>query len=273
MVKNINGDIYSDLITVARPETFWSGGERSLSAIRYIVIHGTATTNIVGAYSTWLKSRNNQTSANYLVTDNDIMGCVGENFIAWHSGGTGAITNANSIGIEHINSSIGNYNDASTYLFSDKTLENGARLVAEICKRLGLKPDRSTIKMHREVSATACPQTLNIDDYVRRVQKYYNGTQSTATQTQQQSNQTKSGGLLPMEFTFQISGDKAHDPRTVYYANSARGIYHGLTNIDEWNVIKNIYKDSTGRDMPHYKWDAKAPWYVRAISGMQLKKI
>ncbi len=92
-----------------------------------------------------------------------------------------------------------------------------------------------------------------------------------ATTTTTQSTQSLGG--LPMEFTFQISGDKAHDPRTVYYANTSRGIYRGLTNIDEWKIIQHIYKDCTGRDMPHYKWDAGAPWYVRVIAGMQLKKI
>ncbi|MCS4488367.1 peptidoglycan recognition protein family protein [Streptococcus sciuri] len=273
MVKNVNGDVYSDLITIARPEVFWSGGARP-QAIRYIVIHGTATTNVVGAYSTWLKSRNYQTSANYLVTDSDIMGCVGENFVAWHSGGRGAITNENSIGIEHINSYIGNLNDASTYLFSDRTLENGARLTAEICKRLGLAPDRSTIKMHREVSQTACPQTLNIDDYVRRVQKYYNGGAAQPTpqaQPQPAKTATPTGGL-EMEFTFRIEGDPKRDWRRVYYANSARGTYHWLTNEDELKIIRQIYKDGTGRDLPHYVWNTKAPWYNRAFAALNLRE-
>lgn len=170
--KNVNGDLYSGLITEARPEVFWSGGKRS-GKIQYIVIHGTATTSVTGAYSTWLRSRNNQTSAHYLVTPNATMGCVGENYVAWHSGGTGAITNENSIGIEHINSSIGDVNDPNTYLFDDATLDRGAKLVAEICLRYGLKPDSSVIVPHRQASATACPQTLDMTDYIKRVQRYY----------------------------------------------------------------------------------------------------
>lgn len=173
--KNFNGDIYSDLVTIARPELFWNGGSRPLSAIKYIVIHGTATTSVTGAYSTWLKSRNNMTSANYLVTPTETMGCVGENYVAWHSGGTGTITNYNSIGVEHINSYIGNYNDASTYLFDNRTIDRGAKLVAEICKRLGIVPSSRTIVPHRSVSATACPQTLNMTDYIAKVLAYYNG--------------------------------------------------------------------------------------------------
>ncbi|MHB9781197.1 peptidoglycan recognition protein family protein [Streptococcus sp. 10F2] len=171
--KNVNGDLYSGLITEARPEVFWSGGKRT-SKIQYIVIHGTATTSVTGAYSTWLRSRNNMTSAHYLVTPNATMGCVGENHVAWHSGGEHAITNENSIGIEHINSHIGNVNDPNTYLFDDATLERGAKLVAEICLRYGLKPDASVIVPHRQASATACPQTLDMADYIKRVQRYYN---------------------------------------------------------------------------------------------------
>lgn len=177
--KNVNGDLYSGLITEARPEVFWSGGKRT-SPIKYIVIHGTATTSVEAAYNTWLRSRNNMTSAHYLVTPNATMGCVGENYVAWHSGGEHAITNENSIGIEHINSYIGNVNDPNTYLFDDATLERGAKLVAEICLRYGLKPDSSVIVPHRQASATACPQTLDMDDYIKRAQRYYkemkNGT-------------------------------------------------------------------------------------------------
>ncbi len=80
-------------------------------------------------------------------------------------------------------------------------------------------------------------------------------------------------GGLPMEFTFEVTGDKNFSKGTVYYANTNRGIYRGLRHYDEWTVLKNIYKDSTGREMPHYKWNAGAPWYMRAIQGACLKEI
>lgn len=80
-------------------------------------------------------------------------------------------------------------------------------------------------------------------------------------------------GGLPMEFTFEVTGDKNFSKGTVFYANTNRGIYRGLRHYDEWTVLKNIYKDSNGRDMPHYKWDAGAPWYMRAIQGASLKEI
>ena len=157
MVKNVNGDVYSDLITSSRPEIFWGGGERELSKIKYIVIHGTGGTRLDPIWSTWTKGSDRQASAHYVVADNQIIGCMGENFIAWHSGGTGTITNFNSIGVEHLNSYIGNIDDPQSYLFSDATIETGAKLVAELCKRLGIAPSIQTIVPHRSVSATSCP--------------------------------------------------------------------------------------------------------------------
>ena len=129
MVKNINGDIYSELITSSRPEIFWCGDERAMSNIKHIVIHGTASTRLEPIWSTWSKGSNRQASANYVVADNQIIGCVGENYIAWHSGGTGTITNFNSIGVEHLNSYIGIVSDPQSYLFSEMTIETGAKLV------------------------------------------------------------------------------------------------------------------------------------------------
>lgn len=186
MVKNINGDIYSDLITSSRPEIYGSNGFVGVEAKKYIVIHGVAGTSLDVVFGMWYSNTNpngRQASANYAVDDTQIVGCVGENYSAWHCGGTGAITNQNSIGIEHVNSFIGNVNDASTYLFSEATINNGAKLCAEICHRLGIVPSASTIVPHRAVYATACPQSLDMADYINRVLAYYNGSKSSGKPT------------------------------------------------------------------------------------------
>ena len=187
MVKNINGDIYSDLITSARPEIYGTNGTVGVSAKKYIVIHGVAGTRLDVVFGMWYSDSNpngRQASANYAVDDTQIVGCVGEQASAWHCGGTCRVTNQNSIGIEHVNSYIGDINDASTYLFSEATINNGARLTAEICKRLGLTPDANTIIPHRAVYATACPQSLDMNDYIRRVVAFYNGSQPSGKTSQ-----------------------------------------------------------------------------------------
>ena len=180
-----NGRVYSSLATKTFENNDINGWGVMPRTITHIVIHGTATTSRDNVVNTFMVGSSREASAEYLVTDSEIIGFGGENFVHWHCGGTksSTVSNYNAIGIEHINSSIGNVKDASTYLFSDKTLENGAKLVADICKRYNLKPDRSTIKLHREVMSTACPQTLNIDKYMQLVLKYYNGTATATTPT------------------------------------------------------------------------------------------
>lgn len=92
---------------------------------------------------------------------------------------------------------------------------------------------------------------------------------TTTTTTTTQENL---GGLEEMEFTFSVSGDKNYHPNTIYYVNTARGIYRGFKHVDELVVVKNIYKDIYGKDMQHYNWQASAPWYNRLIQGLGLKE-
>lgn len=271
MVKNVNGDIYSDLITSSRPEVFWAGGERPLSAIKYIVIHGTAGTTTQAVWNTWRKGSNYQASAHYVVHKTEIIGAIGENYVAWHSGGTGAITNYNSIGVEHVNSYIGNYSDASTYLFDQVTLEHGAKLVAELCKRYGLRPDRSVIKKHGEVSATSCPQTLNIDNYVAMVQRFYNGGTATKTPAQATTaSASKSRGVLNMKIIIfnDAMGDFVKGGH--YLFNFNRGTYNYIANTEELKFIKKAYKENNGIDIPEERVGKTYPAHIRYIEGFNL---
>ena len=250
MVKNINGDIYSDLITSARPEIYGTNGTVGVDAKKYIVIHGVAGTNINTVFSMWYSNVNpngREASANYVVDDTQIVGCVGEQASAWHCGGTGTITNQNSIGIEHVNSYIGDVNDASTYLFSEATINNGARLTAEICKRLGLTPDANTIVPHRAVYATACPQSLDMNDYIRRVVAFYNGSQPSgkisqpapskkpnpAPQNLSAIQQFKNAGnAYSVTASFNVSQVKQHNGIWQLISSDLLG---GSTNGADWN--------------------------------------
>lgn len=161
-------DLYSKTVTSKNPKAMYNGGLRN-SAIRYIVVHHNATTNKNVAMNTWVQGSGSYTSAHYEITDNEIIGCVGENYVAYHSGGTGGsdvpkITNINqrSIGLEHVNSS-----GAPKWGVSDKTLRQSAKLIAEICKRYNLPIDRSTIKTHGEITATACPGGMDVNKLVK----------------------------------------------------------------------------------------------------------
>lgn len=167
MTKNINGDIYSDLITSSdsRPMAAGSIPRRKIDRI---VIHHNATTNKNVAINTWLAGGAAQTSAHYEVADNEIIGTVGENVSAWHSGNYDM--NARSIGIEHKNAT-----GAPTWTISEATYASSAKLIADICKRYGFKPDATHIIPHKQVHATACPGGINMSKLIKMAQKVYNG--------------------------------------------------------------------------------------------------
>ena len=166
------GEVYSNLATSIDPRAMFNGGLRQ-HGIDTIVVHHNATTNKDVALNTWLVSAGNWTSAHYEITDNEIIGAVGENYVAYHAGGTGGADvpkmsdpNGRSIGLEHVNST-----GAPSWGVSDATLHNSARLIADLCKRYGLPINRNTIKLHREVTSTACPGGLDIDKLIRYAQQ------------------------------------------------------------------------------------------------------
>ena len=176
MTKNINGDIYSDVITRANDNAMPSSS-RGGFVPEFIVIHHMATTSFEGGMATWYGGG---TSANYAVNDTEIVGCVGENYSAWHAGGTGAYDipnipniNARSIGIEHVNST-----GEPSWQVSDTTIRNSAKLVADICKRYNIPITRDRIKRHGEITKTQCCGGLDIDKLVKYAQEIANGKQS-----------------------------------------------------------------------------------------------
>lgn len=74
----------------------------------------------------------------------------------------------------------------------------------------------------------------------------------------------KTKGEVEMQCTFQIEGDG-----TVYWFNGQS--IKALTNEDSLKIIQKIYKDNNGKDMPHYKWTKKAPWYLRLYQAINAK--
>lgn len=259
-VKNVNGDIYSDLITSSRPELFGNWGVRDMKSIKYIVIHGTLGLSVQSAVNAWTGGR--EASANYIVHDNQVVGCVGENYTAWHCGGQGAITNQNSIGIEHVNATLNGANST----FSAQTVDTGAKLVAEICKRLGIIPSRKTIVGHREVFATACPQSLNLDDYVNKVLSYYNG--KTSSQTKQETPKTASSQPNKQPSARIIVFDEDIDnfkKNQNWLFNFDRGTYNYIANTEELKFIKKQYPDIQTEHV-----SKKYPAHVRYIEGFNL---
>lgn len=165
-MKSINGDLYSDLITSANPNVMNSSPRTD--SIDLIVIHHNATTNKDIAMNTWIAGGPANSSAHYEITDNEIIGCVGENFVAWHSGEWNS--NKRSIGLEHLNST-----GAPEWGVSEATLRQSAKLIADICNRYGLPINSNTIQPHRNFVPTACPGGIDVDKLIRYAQEAAGG--------------------------------------------------------------------------------------------------
>lgn len=169
MTKNVNGDLYSDLITSADSRAM-ACGVIPRAKIDRIVIHHNATTNKNVAISTWLANGPAQTSAHYEIADNEIIGIVGEGTTAWHAGN--GDMNARSIGIENVNNA-----GAPNWTISDATFDSLSRLVADIAKRHGFPIDSTHVIPHKAVVSTACPGGIDVGKVIKRANEIAGNTQ------------------------------------------------------------------------------------------------
>lgn len=188
MTKNINGDLYSDLITSADSRTMASG-VIPRAKIDRIVIHHNATTNKDVAINTWLANGSAQTSAHYEVAGKQIIGIVGEGTTAWHAGN--GDMNARSIGIENVNAT-----GAPNWTISNDTFESLSKLVADIAKRYGFPIDATHVIPHKVVVSTACPGGIDVARVIKHANEIAGGkvtnTSSKASKTVKPSTSSSS---------------------------------------------------------------------------------
>lgn len=177
-------EVFSNLATSLDPRPVYNGGLRT-RAIDFVVIHHNATTSKEGAIGTWVVGSESFTSAHYEIANGEIIGTLGENFIAYHAGGTGGTDvpkisdiNNRSIGLEFLNST-----GAPDWEVGDETLRSGGKLLADICARYGLPIDRSAIKTHGEITATQCPGGLDVDKLIQYVREAAGGNGGASNDT------------------------------------------------------------------------------------------
>lgn len=122
-----------------------------------IVIHWIVG-NLAAADAVFKKP--NSTSAHYAIEDEIIHQYVNENEVAYQAGPYAM--NQRSIGIEH--------SAEPDRTASDATYRTSAALIKEIASRYNIPLDREHIIGHREVKATQCPGTMDIDRLIREAQ-------------------------------------------------------------------------------------------------------
>jgi N-acetyl-anhydromuramyl-L-alanine amidase AmpD len=147
-------------VTRIMPSPAYNNGRRG-QAIDRIVIHitGAPQSPHIGS---WFTREEANSSAHYMVDQNgEIIQFVREQDTAWHARGA----NRRSIGIEHVaiqreGARYGNRTYPHTPP-TDAEYRASAQLVAHLCLKYGLAPDRTTIIGHREADPrtthTSCP--------------------------------------------------------------------------------------------------------------------
>ena len=152
-------------VTRIMPSPAYNDGRRG-QAIDRIVIHitGAPQTPHIGS---WFAREEANTSAHYMVDQNgNIIQFVREQDTAWHARGV----NRRSIGIEHVAIQRGGAryprSDGSVQTFpytppTDAEYRASAALVAHLCQKYALTPNRETVIGHREADSgtthTSCP--------------------------------------------------------------------------------------------------------------------
>lgn len=112
-----------------------------------------------------------QKAAHFLVnTDGRVIKMVKEEDTAYHCGNYKM--NLMSIGIEHID------NNDKNIVWSEQQIDGSAQLLIELAERYNLPLNRTTIKLHREVTATQCPGSVPVDKIIARALELKNGAEN-----------------------------------------------------------------------------------------------
>ena len=204
-------------------------------------------------YKNYLQRANLENGfAHYYVCSDGILQTEDDSNCAWHCGNSNG--NLNFLGIE-VCQSMGDLN-----VFKANE-EKALQLAAQKCKQYGIVPSESTIMLHQEVYATACPhRSVEIHGgaaqtkayFINRIKELMNGNQSTTTDQE---------GEETMQCMFTVEGKGC-----VYWMHD--GVVTPLEHPDEMKILQEIYKANYGHDMPTYKWSPNGPWYVRLMAPL-----
>lgn len=253
---------------------FYQGvaGRRGRNPAGVVVHNDAASVNATAAYyRAWLPTHNAANGfAHYYVCSDGIYQAELETNMAWHTANSNG--NANYVGIEACQSFAGQ----AIYLNNE---ERSFKLAAEVLKRYGLRPNKTTVMLHKQFSATACPHRSSelhgvlvsaVQEYhIARITAYMDGTATAQTETPKEEKESITRREdLPMEFLYSA-------PKYVAYVNGFE--FRKFTSEAELATFKaikdqvsanngdyvtdkngNIVKDKNGNPIPqpfqHFNW-------------------
>ncbi|EMF0039656.1 N-acetylmuramoyl-L-alanine amidase [Enterococcus hirae] len=150
--------------------------------VKGVVIHNDAGSNAanVSFYKRYVTNSNAANGfAHYYIASDGMVQMEDEANMAWHTANSDG--NANYIGIEACQS----MGDKNQFLANEA---KAIKLAAEILKRHGLQPNKSTVRLHNSFSATACPHrsqeihgpgAKTQDYFISEIKKYMGGSTPT----------------------------------------------------------------------------------------------
>lgn len=152
----------------------YTPGRQGKRIDKVIIHHNAGNLSVKGCWEVW---QTRQASAHYQVESSGRIGqLVWDRDTAWHAGNWQA--NTTSIGIEHADAS------SNPWSVTEACLDNGAHLVAAICKYYGLgRPVwGKNVFGHKHFSSTECPASLAGSQhaaYMARAQYWYDHMSGT----------------------------------------------------------------------------------------------
>lgn len=229
-------------------------GRRGKNPVGIFIHNGADSQNATAAYyQNYLQNANLENGfAHYYVCSDGILQVEDDENCAWHCGYLNG--NLNFLGIE-VCQSMG---DLEVFKANE---EKALQLAAQKCKQYGIVPNESTIMLHQEVFATACPhRSVEIHGgaaqtkayFINRIKELMSGNQSTTADQE---------GVEDMQCMFTVEGKGC-----VYWMHD--GVVTALEHPDEMKILQEIYKANYGHDMPTYKWSPNGPWYVRLMAPL-----
>lgn len=217
---------------------FTKGRTRKL---RYITLHHMAGVGDVAQCWQWWQTR--AASAHYAVApDGEVGQLVWDRDTAWSNGDS--VSNAESITIEHSNLA----GAGEDWPISSKTLEEGAHLVAALCRfyELGRPQYGVNVRTHDEFYGTSCPYHLRPghkyhDEYIARAGEWYDDmtqnphpketdTMALNDTEQQQLNRIEDQQVEILKQLGQPGGWPQGGDRTLYDLTAAVAEVEGVPN-------------------------------------------
>lgn len=228
--ENLEAD--EDLILA----THMTKGRQGCKVDKIVLHHNDGNLTARQIYDVW---QTREASAHYQVAaDGRISQHVWDTDTAWHSGDWTA--NLTSIGVEHA--------DISTdpWSISEATLDNGAHLVAALCKHYGLGRPQWGVNVfpHSHFSSTACPASIagsQNADYMARAQAWYDKMTGTASAPPTVQPAESSANVL--QGAYRVAVDKLNVRDQPSLSGNVVATYsNGQTiNLDHWGTVVDGY--------------------------------